>query len=128
MLVMLAIAAGVALLLGIVGIFGVISYVATERTREIGIRIALGAAARDVTNLFLRQGLLLVAVGITAGLVAAAALTRVMAALLYGVSAIDPVTYLAVSAGLAATALLASYIPAARAARVDPAIALRWEA
>jgi predicted permease len=128
MLVMLAIAAGVALLLGIVGIYGVISYVATERTREIGIRIALGAAARDVTNLFLRQGLLLVAVGITAGLVAAAALTRVMAALLYGVSAIDPLTYLAVSAGLAATALLASYIPAARAAKVDPAVALRWEA
>jgi predicted permease len=128
MLVMLAIAAGVALLLGIVGIYGVISYVATERTREIGIRIALGAAARDVTNLFLRQGLLLVAVGIMAGLIASAALTRVMAALLYGVSAIDPVTYLAVSAGLAATALLASYIPAARAARVDPAVALRWEA
>jgi putative ABC transport system permease protein len=128
MLVMLGIAAGVALLLGVVGIYGVISYVATERTREIGIRIALGAASRDVTGLFLRQGLLLSAVGITVGVVASAGLTRVMSALLFGVSAIDPVTYLGVSVGLAATALLASYIPAARAARVDPAIALRWEA
>jgi putative ABC transport system permease protein len=128
MLVMLAIAAGVALLLGVVGIYGVISYVATERTREIGIRIALGAERRDVTGLFLRQGLLLAAAGITAGVVASAGLTRVMSALLFGVSAMDPLTYAAVSAGLAATALLASYIPAARAARVDPAVALRWEA
>jgi putative ABC transport system permease protein len=128
MLVMLAIAASVALLLGVVGIYGVISYVATQRTREIGIRIALGAAARDVTGLFLRQGLWLATIGITAGLAAAAGLTRVMSALLYGVSAIDPLTYVTVSAGLAGTALLASYIPASRAARVDPATALRWEA
>jgi putative ABC transport system permease protein len=128
MLVMLAIAAGVALLLGVVGIYGVISYVATGRTREIGIRIALGAERRDVTGLFLRQGLLLAAAGIAAGVVASAGLTRVMSALLFGVSAMDPLTYAAVSAGLAATALLASYIPAARAARVDPAVALRWEA
>jgi putative ABC transport system permease protein len=125
---MLGIAAAVALMLGIVGIYGVISYVATQRTREVGIRIALGAAHRDVTGLFLRQGLLLAGVGITVGVVAAAAATRVMSALLYGVSAIDPLTYFAVTAGLGATALLASYIPAARAARVDPAIALRWEA
>lgn len=128
MLVMLAIAAGVALLLGVVGIYGVISYVATQRTREIGIRIALGAAARDVTGLFLRQGLWLAVIGIAAGIAAAAGLTRVMSTLLFGVSPMDPVTYVAVSMGLAATALLASYIPAARAARVDPAIALRWEA
>jgi putative ABC transport system permease protein len=118
----------VALLLGVVGIYGVISYVATGRTREIGIRIALGAERRDVTGLFLRQGLLLAAAGITAGVVASAGLTRVMSALLFGVSAMDPLTYAAVSAGLGATALLASYIPAARAARVDPAVALRWEA
>ena len=128
MLVMLAIAATVALLLGVVGIYGVISYVATQRTREIGIRIALGAASRDVTGLFLRQGLLLAAAGIGVGVAASAGLTRVMSALLFGVSGMDPLTYAAVSIGLAATALLASYIPAARAARVDPAIALRWEA
>jgi putative ABC transport system permease protein len=128
MLVMLAIAAAVALLLGVVGIYGVISYVATQRTREIGIRIALGAAGRDVTGLFLRQGLWLAVIGIAAGVAVSAGLTRVMAALLFGVGPMDPVTYLAVSIGLAATALLASYIPAARAARVDPAVALRWEA
>jgi putative ABC transport system permease protein len=128
MLVMLAIAAAVALLLGVVGIYGVISYVATQRTREIGIRIALGAAGRDVTGLFLRQGLWLAVIGIAAGVAVSAGLTRVMATLLFGVGPMDPVTYLAVSIGLAATALLASYIPAARAARVDPAVALRWEA
>ncbi|MEN3339513.1 MAG: putative transport system permease protein, partial [Acidobacteriota bacterium] len=128
MLVMLAIAAAVALLLGVVGIYGVISYVATQRTREIGIRIALGAAARDVTGLFLRQGLWLAVIGIVAGVAVSAGLTRVMATLLFGVGPMDPVTYVAVSIGLAATALLASYIPAARAARVDPAVALRWEA
>jgi ABC-type antimicrobial peptide transport system permease subunit len=125
---MLSIAAGVALLLGIVGIYGVISYVATQRTREIGIRIALGAARRDVSRLFLRHGLVLAGIGIAAGIAAAAGLTRVMAALLFGVSAFDPVTYAVVSVGLGATALVASYLPAARAARVDPAVALRWEA
>jgi predicted permease len=128
MLVMLGIAAGVALLLGIVGIYGVISYVATQRTREVGIRIALGAAHRDVTGLFLRQGLVLAATGILAGVAASAGLTRVMSALLFGVSPLDPLTYTAVAVGLASTALLASYVPAARAARVDPAVALRWEA
>ena len=124
-LVMLGIAAGVALLLGIVGIYGVIAYVAAQRTKEIGIRIALGAASRDVTGLFLRQGLLLASIGIVIGLVAAGASTRVMSTLLYGVRAIDPVTYVAVALGLGLTALLASYVPAARAARVDPADALR---
>jgi predicted permease len=127
-LVMLAIAGGVALLLGVVGIYGVISYVATQRTREIGIRMALGAAGRDVSGLFLRQGLTLAAIGIVVGVAAAAGLTRVMSSLLFGVSAVDPLTYAAVSGGLAATALLASYLPAARAARIDPAHALRWEA
>jgi ABC-type antimicrobial peptide transport system permease subunit len=127
-LVMLSIAAGVALLLGIVGIYGVISYVATQRTREIGIRIALGAARHDVSGLFLRHGLMLAGIGIGAGIAAAVGLTRVMAALLFGVSAFDPVTYAVVSVGLGTTALLASYLPAARAARVDPAVALRWEA
>jgi ABC-type antimicrobial peptide transport system permease subunit len=127
-LVMLAIAAGVALLLGIVGIYGVISYVATQRTREIGIRIALGAAQRDVTRLFLRQGLLLAIAGVAVGMVAAAGVTRFMASLLFGITPVDPLTYVAVALGLGGTAVLASYLPALRAARVDPAVALRWEA
>ena len=126
-LVMLSIAAAVALLLGVVGIYGVISYIATQRTREIGIRMALGAAQRDVSALFLRHGLVLSAVGIGLGLAGAAGLTRLMASMLFGVSALDWVTYLTVSAGLAATALLASYLPAVRAARVDPSVALRFE-
>jgi ABC-type antimicrobial peptide transport system permease subunit len=127
-LVMLGIAAGVALLLGVIGIYGVISYVATQRTREIGIRMALGAAAKDVSGLFLRQGGVIVAIGVGTGLVAAGLVTRVMAALLFGVNAVDPVTYVVVAAALAGTALLASYVPARRAARLDPAVALRWEA
>jgi putative ABC transport system permease protein len=127
-LVMLGIAAAVALLLGVVGIYGVISYVATQRTREIGIRMALGAAERDVRQLFLRHGVLLSVVGIAAGLAGAAGLTRLMSALLFGVSPMDPATYAAVAAGLAGTALLASYLPARRASRVDPADALRFEA
>jgi putative ABC transport system permease protein len=127
-LVMLGIAASVALLLGIVGIYGVIAYVATQRTREIGIRIALGAAERDVSGLFLRHGLLLAVAGIAIGMGVAAVATRVMAALLFGVSALDPLTYIAVAIGLAATALLASYLPAHRASRVDPAEALKAEA
>lgn len=126
-LVMLAIAAAVALMLGVVGIYGVIAYVASQRTKEIGIRIALGAVSRDVTGLFLRQGLLLAGVGIVIGMAAAGAATRVMTALLYGVGALDPVTYVAVALGLGLTAMLASYLPAARAARVDPAEALRRE-
>ena len=126
-LVMLSIAAGVALLLGVVGIYGVISYIATQRTREIGIRMALGAAQRDVSSLFLRHGLVLAAVGIAVGLAGAAVLTRLMASMLYGVSPLDWVTYVAVGLGLGATAMLASYLPAARAARVDPSVALRFE-
>jgi predicted permease len=126
-LVMLGIAAAVALLLGVVGIYGVIAYVALQRTKEIGIRIALGAVSRDVTALFLRQGLLLAGAGIAIGLIAAAFATRVMSTLLFGVRALDPLTYAAVAFALGATALLASYIPAARAARVEPALALRRE-
>ena len=127
-LVMLSIAAGVALVLGVVGIYGVISYIATQRTREIGIRIALGAGRGDVSRLFLRHGLLLAGAGIAVGIVAAAFVTRVMGTLLFGVNPLDAVTYAAVAAGLAGTALVASYLPAVRASRVDPAEALRWEA
>jgi putative ABC transport system permease protein len=127
-LVMLSIAAAVALLLGVVGIYGVISYIVTQRTREIGIRMALGAAQRDVSSLFLRHGLVLSLIGIALGVAGAAGLTRLMSAMLYGVSALDWVTYVVVAFGLGATALLASYLPAARAARVDPSTALRFEA
>jgi predicted permease len=124
-LVMLAIAAAVALLIGTVGIYGVIAYAAAQRTREIGIRVALGAQTRDVRRLFLRHGIVLTAAGVGLGIVVALALTRVMSALLFGVSPTDPVTYVSVSAGLATVAVLATYLPARRAARVDPAVALR---
>ena len=125
-LVMLAMAAGVALLLGVVGIYGVIAYVAVQRTREIGIRMALGADRGSVSLLFVRQGLVLVVCGIAIGLIASGLATSVMGTLLFGVTATDPVTYAAVAGGLGAVALLASYLPARRAARVDPAAALRW--
>jgi predicted permease len=127
-LVMLSIAAAVALVLGVVGIYGVISYIATQRTREIGIRIALGAAQRDVSRLFLRHGLLLAGAGIAVGVIAAALVTRVMTTLLFSVSPLDVTTYVVVAAGLGGTALLASYLPAIRASRIDPAEALRREA
>ena len=126
-LVMLAIAAGVALLLGAVGIYGVISYIVGQRTREIGVRMALGARREDVSRLVLRRGGLVAAVGIAIGLAAAVGLTRLMSAMLFGVSPLDPVTYAAVSVVLAGVALLATYIPARRAASVDPVEALRWE-
>ncbi|HXG70030.1 MAG TPA: FtsX-like permease family protein [Gemmatimonadaceae bacterium] len=109
------------------GIYSVISYIATQRTREIGIRIAIGAAQRDVRRLFLRHGLMLSGIGIVVGVAGAAALTRLMATMLFGVSALDWVTYLPVAGGLGLTAVVASYVPAMRAARIDPAVALRWE-
>ena len=125
MLVMLAIAAAVALLLGLVGIYGVIAYIAAQRTREVGIRMALGAQRGDVSRLFVRHGLVLTGIGVVLGLGLAAGLTRLMSAQLFGVSPVDPLTYATVSIGLAAVALLATYLPARRAARVDPVVALR---
>ena len=122
---MLAIAATVALLLGVVGIYGVVAYVATQRTREIGIRMALGAQIGDVRAMFLRHGLWLMATGIALGVAVALMLTRVMSALLFGVGPMDPMTYAAVSTALAAVGLLATYLPARRASRVDPVVALR---
>jgi putative ABC transport system permease protein len=124
-LVMLGIASSVALLIGVVGIYGVIAYTATQRTREIGVRMALGAQIGDVRRMFLRHGLLLTAIGIALGLCVAVVVTRVMSAFLFGVGPIDPITYAVVSATLAAVALLATYLPARRASRVDPVIALR---
>ena len=126
-LVMLAIAAGVALLLGVVGIYGVIAYSVVQRTREIGIRMALGARREDVTQMFVKHGLTLTAIGVASGLAAAIALTRVMSSLLYGVNALDPVTYLGVAVGLMGATLVASYLPARRATVIDPVRALRGE-
>ena len=124
-LVMLGIAASVALLIGVVGIYGVIAYAATQRTREIGVRMALGAQAGDVRKMFVRQGLSLTATGIVLGIGIAVVLTHVMSAFLFGVGPVDPVTYAVVSGVLAAVALLATYLPARRASRVNPIIALR---
>ena len=124
-MVTLAIAAGGAVLLGMVGIYGVISYVAAQRTREVGIRMAIGAQVGDVRRIFLRHGLRLAAAGTAAGIVVALILTRVMSALLFGVSPVDPMTYAVVSGILGSVAVLSSYIPARRASRVDPVEALR---
>jgi putative ABC transport system permease protein len=126
-LVMLAIAGAMALLLGVAGIYGVISYSVSQRTREIGIRMALGAQRSEVTRLFVRYGLTLAAIGIACGLAAALALTRLMGSLLFEVSAMDPLTYVAVCGSLAGAAMLASYVPALRATAVNPVTALRAE-
>ena len=119
--------AAFALLLAVIGVYGVMSYLVTQGTHDIGVRMALGAQRRTIVGLVLRQGLAMTALGIGAGLVGAAALTRVMAALLFGVSATDAATFSAVPLLLAAIAALASYIPARRATRVDPVVALREE-
>jgi predicted permease len=126
-LVMLAIAAAVALALGVVGIYAVISYIMSQRTREIGVRMALGADRRDVSRMVLRQGMILAGIGVAVGVVAAVGLTRFLSSLLYGVEATDPFTFGAVAAMLVAVALVASYLPALRASRTDPLEALRFE-
>jgi predicted permease len=126
-LVMLAIAGAMALLLGLIGIYGVISYTVSQRTREIGIRMALGVTGGDVKRMFIRHGLVLAGVGIAVGLGAAAGLSRLMASLLFKVSPLDGVTYGGVALVLATAAVLASYIPARRAAGLDPVDALRAE-
>jgi putative ABC transport system permease protein len=126
-LVILAIAGVMALVLGIAGVYGVISYAVSQRTREIGIRIALGARNGEVTRMFVGDGLRLAAIGIACGLAAAVALTRLMSSLLFDVRAVDPLTYGAVSLGLVAAAILASAVPALQAAAVDPVDALRAE-
>ena len=126
-LVMLCVSGGIALLLGIVGIYGVIAYSVAQRTREIGIRMALGAQRGTVVGAFVRQGMWLTIMGIALGLVIASATMGLMSALLYGVSADDPMTYIAIACVVAIASLLACYLPARRAAQVDPALALRSE-
>jgi putative ABC transport system permease protein len=126
-LVLLAIAGGMSLVLGIVGIYGVIAYVVSQRTREIGIRTALGAPRSELSRAFVRHGLLLAGIGAALGLLAAAGLTRLMSSLLFGVSALDPITYVAASALLIVAAALASYLPARRAMTINLVHALQPE-
>ncbi len=124
-LILFGVFGGAALLLAAVGLYGVVSYAVTQRTHEIGVRTALGAQSSDVTAMVVRQGAVLAGIGLVAGLIAALFLTRLLAGLLFGVRTTDPAAYLAVALLLATVALLASYLPARRAARTDPMIALR---
>jgi putative ABC transport system permease protein len=127
MLVMLAFAGSMALFLGIVGLYGVIAYSVSQRRREIGIRIALGAGKNAILKLVISQGIKLAMIGVAIGLAGALGLTRFLSGLLYGVKPGDPPTLVAISALLMAVAFLASYLPARQAAKVDPLAALKQE-
>jgi predicted lysophospholipase L1 biosynthesis ABC-type transport system permease subunit len=125
--ILLAVFGGLALLLASIGLYGVMSFAVSRRTRELGIRVALGARPGDVFRLVLRQGMTLVVVGLVLGLVAAWGVTRLLASFLYGVSTTDVFTFVAIPVLLALVALLACYLPARRATKVEPLIALRYE-
>jgi putative ABC transport system permease protein len=126
-LLLLAITGAMALVLGLIGIYGVVSYAASQRRREIGVRLALGAGRGDVRRMFVRNALMLVTVGVALGLVASAALTRLMESQLFGVTPLDPATHATVALGLAVTASLASYVSAMRGTSVDPTTVLRGD-
>jgi len=124
-LVLIGAFAVAALVLAIVGVYGVVSYAAAQRMREMGIRVALGARSADIVRLVLRQGTVLAGSGIVVGLTVALALTRLLTTLVYGVSVTDPATYIVVAALIGSVTLLASWLPARRASRADPMVALR---